>query len=186
MPPKEKVSKKQILDTAFAMTKENGFEALTARKLAEQLNTSTQPIFRAYENMEMLKEDLYFESAAFFSEYMLSKRNESEPDYLAMGMAYIDLAMKEKKLFRLIADIEEHAADELSEFLQNGENMDLLSNLPKTETLSETQKRDVFRMVWMFTHGVATLVTGNRVVLSRDEIRGMLERAYEGFVLVQG
>ena len=66
MPPKERVSKEQVLNTAFRMTKENGFEELTARKLAEQLSSSTQPTFRAYANMDMLKRDLFFKSAEYF------------------------------------------------------------------------------------------------------------------------
>ena len=83
MPPRERVSKEQVLNTAFRMTRENGFEELTARKLAEQLNSSTQPIFRAYENMNSLKRDLFFKSADFFSDYMLSKRTSQQPAYLS-------------------------------------------------------------------------------------------------------
>ena len=62
MPPKERVSKVMVLDAAYDMTRECGFENVTARKLAERLGSSTQPIFRAYENMDMLKEDLFYKS----------------------------------------------------------------------------------------------------------------------------
>ena len=48
MPPQVKVSKEHIKSEAFQMTKESGFEAVSARKLAERLNCSTQPIFRVY------------------------------------------------------------------------------------------------------------------------------------------
>ena len=121
MPPRERVSKELVLNTAFRMTRENGFEELTARKLAEQLNSSTQPIFRAYANMDMLKKDLFFKSAEYFSDYMLSKKSGAQPLYLTMGMAYIDLAQKERHLFKLIASIEDYGAEEIREFLQ-GEN----------------------------------------------------------------
>lgn len=40
-------------------------------------------------------------------------------------------------------------------------------------------------MVWMFTHGIATMVTSKRVTLSDKEIKKMLTKAYEGFVAVQ-
>ena len=181
MPPRERVSKEQVLNTAFVMTRENGFEELTARKLAEQLHSSTQPIFRAYDNMDMLKRDLFFKSADFFSEYMLSRRASKEPQYLTMGMAYIELAKRERHLFKLIASIDDYETDDIRDFLQ-GESSELPDKLPDANDLTEKQKRELFRMIWMFTHGVATLVTSNRVQISDKEIKRLLSKAYEGFL----
>lgn len=180
MPPRERVSKEQVLNTAFRMTRENGFEELTARKLAEQLQSSTQPIFRAYANMDLLKRDLFFKSAEFFSDYMLKKKS-NQPFYLTMGMAYIELAKRERHLFKLIAAIDDYETDEIREFLQ-GENSELPDRLPDTGELDEKQKRELFRMIWMFTHGVATVVTSNRMKLSDKEIKKLLTKAYEGFL----
>lgn len=181
MPPRERVSKEQVLNTAFVMTRQNGFEELTARKLAEQLHSSTQPIFRAYDNMEMLKRDLFYKSAVFFSDYMLSKKSSGQPQYLTMGMAYIELAKSERHLFKLIASIEDYESSDIRDFLQ-GESSELPDKLPDTTDLDEKQKRELFRMIWMFTHGVATLVTSNRVNISDKEIKRLLMKAYEGFL----
>lgn len=180
MPPRERVSKEQVLNTAFVMTRENGFEELTARKLAEQLHSSTQPIFRAYDNMDMLKRDLFYKSADFFSDYMLSKKASGQPQYLTMGMAYIELAKRERHLFKLIASIDDYESDDIRDFLQ-GESSELPNKLPDTTDLNDKQKRELFRMIWMFTHGVATLVTSNRVNISDKEIKRLLTKAYEGF-----
>ena len=184
MPPKERVSRVMVLDAAFEMTRENGFENVTARKLAQRLGSSTQPIFRAYENMEMLKEDLFYKSAELFSDHMLKARVKGKPVYLTMGMAYIELARQEKYLFKLIADIDEYDTGDIHEFLQQGDASELLENLPGTEKLNDAMKKEVFRMVWMFTHGVATLVVSKRVEMSEQEIEEMITKAYEGFVSV--
>ena len=40
MPPKAKLSKEEIIETAFEMTRENGFEHVTARELAHRLGCS--------------------------------------------------------------------------------------------------------------------------------------------------
>ena len=186
MPPKERVSKVMVLDAAYDMTRECGFENVTARKLAERLGSSTQPIFRAYENMDMLKEDLFYKSAEMFSDYMLKKREKGKPVYLSMGMAYIELACEEKHLFKLIADIEEYDTEDIHEFLQQGDCTELLEKLPNTDNMSPEQKEEVFKMVWMFTHGVATLVTSKRVDMPTEEIEEMLNKAYEGFVSAIG
>lgn len=182
MPPKIKVSREQVLDTAFEMTREEGFEALTARKLASRLGSSTQPIFRAYENMETLKEDLYYKSVDFFSGEMLKSVGSGEPAYLSMGMSYIELAVGERHLFGLVASIEEHKGEEIHEFLQRGDGRELLEELPDAGDLTPEQKRELFSMVWMFTHGVATQVTSGIVKLGDKQIREMLCRAYNGFL----
>lgn len=185
MPPREKVSKEQVLETAFEMTREHGIEELTARKLAEKLGSSTQPIFRAYENMEMLKKDLFFKSAEFFSDYMLKKRSSGTPVYLAMGMAYIELAQKEHHLFKLLAAIDDYEDNEIHEFLQRGDCEELLEKLPDAKELNSEQKKELFLMIWMLTHGVATLITSKRVNLSEREIKRLLTKAYAGYVTIQ-
>ena len=91
MPPKEKVSKAMIEGTAFEMTREYGFSAVTARKLAEKLGCSTQPIFRAYENMDELRTDLFYMSADFFLEHILRKSRRS-PAYMGLALSYIEFA----------------------------------------------------------------------------------------------
>lgn len=185
MPPQVKVSKEKILNTAFEMTRESGFESVTARKLAERLECSTQPIFRVYENMDALKRDLFFMGADLFSDYMqgkCKKKNQKEPAYLTLGMAYIDIAKKEKNLFKLIAAIEDFQDDDIKEFLLRGDVSEYLETLPNTETLQPKEKRELFMAVWFITHGIATLVVSNRSGLGDKEIRGLITKAYTGLL----
>ncbi len=182
MPPRIKVSKEKVLNTAFDMTREDGFNALTARKLATRLDSSTQPIFRAYENMDTLKEDLYYKSVDFFSDRMKKGAGSGEPGYLSMGAAYIKLAKGERHLFELVASVEEHNGDEIHEFLQRGDCGELIEDLPGTEDLDSEQKRELFRMIWIFIHGAATQIVCGRAVLDDKQVKMMIKLAYEGFL----
>lgn len=47
------------------MTRENGFEHVTARELARRLGCSTQPIFHVFQNMEEVKKEVYERTRAF-------------------------------------------------------------------------------------------------------------------------
>lgn len=185
MPPKEKVSKAQIQNMAFNMTREYGFESVTARKLAEQLGCSTQPIFRAYENMDELRCDVFYMSADFFAEQMLKKKSKTQPLYLTMGMAYIDLAVKEKNLFSLIASVDDFGGDPLGDAIVGDDCTNVLDKLPNAGDFSERERKELFAMVSMFTHGVASMVASNRIHLSDKEIKALLVKAYEGFVKSQ-
>lgn len=181
MPPKEKVSKVKVQDTAFEMTREYGFKEVTARKLAVRLECSTQPIFRAYENMDELRADLFFMSSEYFNEYILRKKSRTNPRYLTIALAYIDLAKNEKNLFELIASIDDFGTQTIAEFLEKDEWKEIVNSLPGIEKKKEQYKRDVFMMFWMFVHGMASLISSNRVKLTEKEIKELLVRAYEGF-----
>ena len=55
MPPAIRYDRQQILEAALALVREEGAEALNARAVAKRLGCSTQPIFRAFANMDELK-----------------------------------------------------------------------------------------------------------------------------------
>ena len=69
MARKEIITVQNILDTAFAMTREEGFSNITARRVATKAGCSTQPIFRVYKNMDELLDAVYLQAATFFQDY---------------------------------------------------------------------------------------------------------------------
>ena len=48
MPPKTRITKELIIEKSFEITKSEGIENLNARYLAKQLNCSTMPIFKVF------------------------------------------------------------------------------------------------------------------------------------------
>ena len=181
MPPKEKVSKARVSDTAFEMTREYGFSEVTARKLAERLGCSTQPIFRAYENMDELRCDLFYMSVEFFLQNMLAKKGRT-PAYMGLALSYIEFAQNERNLFELIASVDDFGTQTISEFLKSDEGNLILKKITGSSGVSEAQGRELFTMFWMFIHGMAALIAGNRVEFTDRQIRTYVTKAYEGFV----
>ena len=181
MPPKEKVSKARVSETAFEMTREYGFSEVTARKLAQRLGCSTQPIFRAYENMDELRCDLFYMSVEFFLENMLAKKGRT-PAYMGLALSYIDFARTEKNLFELIASVDDFGTQTVSEFLKSDEGSLILQKIKGSNGVSDAKGHELFVMFWMFVHGMAALIAGNRVDFTDRQIRTYITKAYEGFV----
>lgn len=181
MPPKEKVSKACVQNTAFAMTREYGFREVTARKLAERLGCSTQPIFRAYENMDELREDLFYMSMHFFIEEMLKTKGKT-PAYLGLALSYIELANSEKNLFELIASVDDFGTQTIDEFIKTSEGELIYKKVIGNAELPDKKKKELFMMFWMFVHGMASLTAGNRLSLNDREIKSLITKTYEGFV----
>ena len=182
MPPQVKVSKEQIKTEAFNMTLESGFESVTARKLAERLGCSTQPIFRVYANMEELRVELYEMGTEYMRESMARYKGKSEPAYLSLSMAYISAARNEKNLFRLIAAVDDLNISGDGEFLLKGEALNYPGILEGAEKLSDEQKMELISAVWFLVHGIATLVVSGRTQINDEEIRGLIIETYTGLL----
>lgn len=184
MPPVIKVTKEKIIDTAYQMTRDQGFEAVTARRLAKEIGCSTQPIFRVYPGMEALRKEISDRANQAFSD-RLTKELLNEPQLeemlLRTGLLYIHFAKEEPNLFRLLF-MEESPEGSRFEDLLHGR--DLKSILLKKEgkpgavVWSLMERQYLFMQMWIFAHGVATMVLTKDLVLEEKDIpdllRGML------------
>ena len=102
MARKESVTIDKILDTAFVMTREEGFQNITARKVAARVGCSTQPIFRVYNNMEELWTAVYEKAIQYFQDYLSLFPRTGKRPFSNLGVAYISFAKEEKHLFELL------------------------------------------------------------------------------------
>ncbi|MCI8514081.1 MAG: TetR/AcrR family transcriptional regulator [Lachnospiraceae bacterium] len=184
MPPVIKVTKEQIIDTAYQMTREQGFECVTARKLAKEIGCSTQPIFRVYPGMEALKKEISDRVNREFSE-RLTRELLTEPQLeemlLKSGLLYVNFAKEEPYLFRMLF-MEESPEGSRFEDLLHGR--DLKSILLKKEgragapVWSLMERQYLFMQMWIFAHGVATMMLTKDLALEErdipDILRGML------------
>ena len=102
MARKESITLDNILTTAFEMTREEGYQNATARKVAAKAGCSTQPIFRVYKNMEELSTAVYEKAVVFFRDYYDLYPRTSGVPFTNLGMAYIAFAREEKYLFEML------------------------------------------------------------------------------------
>lgn len=170
MPPKVKITREAIIEKAFELTKEYGFEKVTARLLASELKCSTQPVFHAFRNMQELKEEVYKKTQKLFEETMLQQPADTEtPYFLSMGLKYVELAQNEKNLFQLLC------------MSNSGTRLESLYDL--AEHVPIPIEPEVFVKTWIFTHGIAAIVSTNTTNIASEEIRKLLTEACAGFKL---
>lgn len=124
MPPKKQTTVEHILEKEFDMVRQNGYDFLTARKLAGELNCSTQPIYQAYADMNGLKLALIKKSQEVMMEFISENRDITLPVTLANIIGYVEFANIEKHLFQLI-------------FISGGVNHDTVVALVPKETGSK-------------------------------------------------
>ena len=178
MPPKIKTSKEDIVHAALELIRKNGETALNARALASYIGCSTQPIFSNYQSMEMLKQDVIRSAYEVYQEYVISETNtERYPQYKASGIAYIRLAKEEPEFFKLL-----FMRDRSKENIDFGDPVteNVLGLLQKDVGFSKEQANRFHLEMWIYTHGIATMLATSYLPLDIETISGLMTDAYIG------
>ncbi|OPX45094.1 hypothetical protein CLHUN_09810 [Ruminiclostridium hungatei] len=181
MPPKIKIFKENIIEAAFTLTRERGWEYINARSLALQLACSTQPIFRVYKDMAELKRDLFSYAEGFYNEYIQGRIN---PDniFLSIGMAYISFAKEEPNLFRMIFMNNHFKVNNFIEMTDGDENAMIAAGIAAANNIGIEDARLLYAETWLFTHGIASMLVTNSCAFQEKETEQMLRNAFTGFL----
>ena len=186
MSPKQKFTKEDILNTAFKLVREQGLENLNARNIAKMLNSSTQPVFSYYENMADLKADLFAMVSRFHAGY-LNKIETDKNLFFNIGMAYIDFALEEPNLFKMLFMSQGFKGKKLTEFFHgdcDGCCENLEKAIAKKYNNDSPESLRLFTDIWLYAHGIASMLAANQLPTPRSEIESMLNNVY-GLLLKQ-
>ncbi len=177
MPRKTKIEKESIVQAALALGKEKGAQALNARDLAERLGCSTQPLFSNYRNMEEIKTEVMAQANALYEAYLAEDMQKGElPPYKASGMAYIRFAREERELFKML-----FMRDRSGEEIDNDDSIKPLVQLIMENTgISEKEAYLLHLEMWVYVHGIATMVATAYLEWNSEMISRMLTDAYLG------
>lgn len=181
MSRKATITQKEIVNAAFKITRKEGFEQITSRKLAAAAGCSTQPIFRIYENMDELKKDVYAKAASYYEDYYNDFFKSHECPFVDLGLAYIGFAQKYPHLFRLLF-ISEQGPDSKSMYdLVNGQNENIVQEISKAQAKGAKDAQQLFMQMWIFIHGAGCMAVTGDFDLDEQASVAMLESAYKAF-----
>ncbi len=178
MPPKIKVEKEDIIKAAADIVRENGISALNARAVAAKLKVSTQPIFSNYSTMEELKNDVLNCAYKIYCGYLERGMTSGEyPVYKANGMAYIQFAKEEQELFKLL-----YMRDRRNEtFVQKDDEVKpIIGILMKNLGISEEDAAMFHLEMWVYVHGIASMIATSYLEWDEKTISRMLTDLYMG------
>lgn len=180
MPPKCRFTREEIIQAALDLTAEKGVGALTARGLAQRLGSSAKPIFGLFANMEEVQQEVVKAANLRYQEYLRQDMSAGRyPPYKASGMAYIRFAREQKELFKLLfmrdrTHEEKAAGDELEA---------LLGLIQKNMVLSRDDAYRFHLEMWIYVHGIATMIATAYLEWDMDFISAALTDAYQGLRL---
>ena len=153
--------KENLIQQAVLACEESGWENISLRNLAKQLNVSQTAPYRHFET----KEDLLAEVAAKGFEKMNADMNKTS-NFLASGLAYCDFALKYQNTYDLmtgnsLGSFTQYPAlldQAQSAFITLENNLeDHLVNLGHSDVSKEIIEEKALS-VWAFMHGIVGIL----------------------------
>lgn len=177
MPPKVKTDREAIVNASFEVAMKEGVMAITAQSVSKVLNTSVAPIFRVFQSVEEMRSATVEKIDVFLTQY-LKDYPLTDSKFLSYGIAYIQFAKEYPLLFELImlpcpTDIWERMKGELAFVVDSASNQ---------SGLDLESSKELFLNMWIYTHGIASLVYKGSLVIPQEEERKMLETALNAFL----
>ena len=185
MPPKAKFTKEEIVATALAIVKEQGIEALTARSLAKELDSSARPIFTVFSSMDEVQAEVRNAAMKVFESYAETAA-EYTPAFKQIGIQMIQFANREPKLFQLLYMQEHNDSKCFEEHLKYlGDTGELcLTVLEQEYALTRKEALALFKQVWIFTYGICVLCATGACRFGEAEIQEMLSREFVSMLVL--
>ncbi len=183
MPPRAKITKEMVIDAAFEVAREAGWESINARTVSKKLSCSTQPVMYHFATIEELKQAVYAKADRYHTDYLLTVQEPQDGVMLGIGLNYIRFAVNEPNLFRFLFQSGYAAENSLLEMIDSSELIPVLSAMQEAMQLNLRQTKDVFITLAMFVHGYASLLVNNALAYDEELIKVHLERAYQGAIL---
>ena len=184
IPTTTKITKEMILNVAFQITKTDGFDKVSNRTIAKKLNSSIRPIYYQFKNVDELNKELYTMISKYFYKYIMNDIETSPLPYKQIGINYINFAKKENKLFQLLfMSDNKNVMETLTK--QKDEFTKILDIIKKYTKLKSEVVENFHTEIWIFTHGIATLVANNTIDLTDEEISKLLSYEFQAHMLLK-
>jgi AcrR family transcriptional regulator len=187
MPAKSSFTREMVIEAAFKIVRTKGWNKLSARAIAKELNGSTMPLYSNIRSMKELDRELREKAIDLLLTYQTTDRTGQA--FFDMGLGYVLFARNERNLFRFLFegnDPRKHnsAGKILKEFAFKN-LIEKMKTDPILEGLNEQSLESVLTKMWIFTHGLAFLIN-NKAFVPDDEtyIRRILEET--GLFVIRG
>lgn len=179
------ITKEMILASAFDIVREKGLEGISNRELAKKLNCSIRPIYYQFQNVEELYNELYVEIEKYFYKFLMDNMNDEMPKYKQVGINYIKFAKEEKEFFKILFMSEVDLG--LNDFIaKDMEDFKELSKLIKISTNLNDEDIESFHIkMWIFSHGLATLVASSTINISDKQLKQLLSLEFQALMLLK-
>jgi len=182
LPPKNKFTKEQIIETAFEIAKEEGIDSITIRKIADNLGSSIAPIYVNFKDVEELKKAV-ISKIYEIGNSILQEQNTGDV-FLNIGIASVKFAKDYSVIFKELILKNNGYLDNYD--VQIGNN--IIQEMKKDEDLkefSEEELKTLLMKMRVFQAGLSIMATNESFALelTDEKVIEMLSDTGEDIVI---
>lgn len=173
MAPKNKFKREEMIAAALKVVRSSGIGSLTAKAIADELGTSTRPVFTCFGTMDTVKNEVRQAAEEIYNGYISAGLKEKIP-FFGLGMQYIRFAKEEPELYRLLFLMQtiDGGGGAFQSMLHSQETA--RPSLVKTYSITEAEADRYFRDLWLVVHSIATLIVTGCCPYSDRELGNIL------------
>lgn len=157
-----------ILEAAYKIVKEEGWQALSMRKIADEIEYTAPIIYEYFSNKEAILAELNKKGYLYLAKEMEEARDKHEnpgEQLEAMWMAYWNFAFKKKELYQLMFGVQMNCC--LLQKTKEAEApakliTDAIRQLMNGKPLSEDEVCKRYYTFWSVVHGLVSINLVNR------------------------
>ncbi len=182
MPPKAKISKEMVIEAGLKIVRTEGAGNLNVRRIAAELNCSTQPVVYHYDTVNDLKSDVYAAADKFHEKFIMTPDENAHNPLLSIGLRYIRFAEEEKYLFRFLFQSDKFCNISFRDLLDAEDSNPVIQPLCEIAKLSESQAKEVFEALFICVHGIASLIANNSLTYNESQYERLLTNTFLGAI----
>ena len=190
--------KQAILDAAREIAAQEGWQAVTIRKVADRIEYSPPTIYEHFANKEAILLDLMREGFRLLLASIQATGGASPADrMISIGRAYWEFAKTHPELYQVMHGLggvpfclDETAAElhgrmpEAKAVFQT--TMDVVRELPGLADASDMELDEIVHVVWATLHGLVALTMAGRIEGGQAQASRLVDRAMRDFLAARG
>ncbi|MDR1013176.1 MAG: TetR/AcrR family transcriptional regulator [Lactobacillales bacterium] len=180
MAKKKIYTKEQIIENACKIVQANGFDKLTVRNVAKQMDTSTQPIYLEFKSMEDLKEVVVEKILNKLFKITLKKSYTEDP-LIDLGLALIDFSNNEKDLFKTLFVENYQLGPKIYDHSYESFHILVLSS-EKYSNLSEYKINILHSHIYVMATGLASLISAGIFYYNFEKIKDIFHSTIDRII----
>lgn len=179
--PKQKITKKMVVDAAFGLARAGGMEQVMVKSIAEKLGCSVQPIYSYCNNMDGLRQDVTNQARQFVQSYV-SARLDRHDLFRSTGRAYIQLAKEEPHILKMFVFQERKNISSLDDLYRAEASPHLAQIMADELNITVEKAAQLHLNMLIYTTGIGTILSVTTPGIPADEIYSQQDHAFEIFL----
>ena len=184
----KELTKKAILDATAEIVQQEGWQAVSIRKIAEAIGYSLPVVYNHFENKDAIQEEfvkLGFNMLASAMQETKEKYQDPQQQLTQMSLSYFEFAFSNAAYYRMMFGLGIPSCQKAREIAEIGNfSCTLISTIGNLMEVNDEQRKLLkFHTLWSILHGLTSISMVNITAAPDEMQQQILLDAIQGFII---